>query len=192
MNENFKSDDIRELCKTATMKVGPVESDLANNMARNTAIGKLQDIFTPKTILSILDELESKKEPDNFCKAFETWATACTTPLEDDDEYKTKWRNEFRDHWKFIRLAIHKSCLLDRLIYGNETLRTELCPVHKGRWSGCSFEECEHGCMHGPCVTGWIRNPDDPESTSSGVALVRLQGKSIEMISPSKKEDIGV
>lgn len=51
-----------------------------------------------------------------------------------------------------------KSNALARLIYGDLPLRTEPCPVHKGRWSGCKFdggpEACE--CQYGYDVTGWL------------------------------------
>ena len=85
------------------------------------------------------------------------------------------------------RLAVVKSDLLNRLIYGGEAgpSRTP-CPVHKGKWSGCHFgwpgsvwrnatgespmdedprlrEWWDAGCRcathHGSgCTTGW--NPD--------------------------------
>jgi len=54
---------------------------------------------------------------------------------------------------------VTKSCLLDRLIYGKEKLRTVPCPVHQGKWSGCSFDHppCEY-CYYGSNVTGWVRH----------------------------------
>ena len=74
---------------------------------------------------------------EEFCKAFYTWAEACQTELPTDDEDTKQWRKDFADHWSFIALAVHKSCLLNRLIYGREPLRTEMCLVHKGKWSVC-------------------------------------------------------
>lgn len=110
----------------------------------------------------------------------DTWASACMTALPTDDEYKTEWRKKFGESWQFIRLAISKSCLLDRLIYGGETLRTEQCPEHKGRWSGCKFSgEITCGCGHGICVTGWLKNKNDQESHNSGLAIVTLKGNTI-------------
>jgi hypothetical protein len=64
--------------------------------------------------------------------------------------------------------AIAKSCLLDRLIYGGEQLRKEICPTHKGQWSGCNIsgeKTCE--CQHDTCITGWLPNPGDPKSQAS-------------------------
>jgi hypothetical protein len=101
--------------------------------------------------------------PKPFCDAMEAWANACQTPLATDSEHTTAWREEFRTHWNFLELAIRKSCLLDRLFYGRDTLRTTPCPVHQGKWSGISTEPCPH-CAVGPCAcnTGWL--PVAPES----------------------------
>jgi hypothetical protein len=93
---------------------------------------------------------------EEFCEAFYTWANACQTELPTDDEDQKQWRKEFTHHWDFISVAIHKSCLLDRLIYAREPLRTEMCPRHKGKWSGCVFEKLECGCQFGSNVTGWL------------------------------------
>ena len=116
-------------------------------------------------------------DPTPVCLAMDLWAKACMTDLPTDADYTQEWRQEFREHWNFIRLAISKSCLLDRLIYGGETLRTRMCPLHKGKWGGCTLEECPHGCSHGICITGWIRNPDDPQSGNTGIAIVTAQEK---------------
>ena len=112
-----------------------------------------------------------------FCEAMETWAKACTTELSTDTGHTIQWRREFRTHWEFIQLAIYKSCLLDRLIYGGETLRTEICPEHQGVWCGIPIRDhkpviCPHGCNHGIELTGWIQNTTDPKSEDSGIMLV--------------------
>jgi hypothetical protein len=102
-----------------------------------------------------------------FCQAFLTWANACTTPLETDSTERREWRQEFAEHWKFMELAIYKSCLLDRLIYCREELRTKTCPIHKGTWSGYSLGhppcECAHDLGHNHCHTGWL-----PEESGGG------------------------
>lgn len=58
----------------------------------------------------------------------------------------------------FAFLQISKSSFLDRALYGREPLRTEMCPTHKGKWSGLDFNgEC-------PCsFTGWL--PAKPNET---------------------------
>lgn len=55
----------------------------------------------------------------------------------------------------FTFLQIRKSALLDRLLYVGEALRTEMCPKHKGTWSGVAWSENE-GCEHGCGLTGWL------------------------------------
>lgn len=132
-------------------------------------------------------------DPKQFCNAMDTWAKACMTDLPTDADYKKEWRKKFRESWQFIRLAISKSCLLDRLIYGGETLRTEICPVHHGIWSGCSADALpkECNCRHGICVTGWQRNPGDPGSENSAIMLVKAVAtpeglQAVEKIDPPK------
>jgi len=105
---------------------------------------------------------------ETFCHAMDTWAQVCQEELPTDHEHHRRWRKDFEEHWRFIRLAIAKSCLLDRLIYGGEQLRQEMCPTHQGRWSGCNItgeKPCK--CQHDTCITGWLPNPDDPKSQAS-------------------------
>jgi hypothetical protein len=110
------------------------------------------------------------KEPSyqisQFCKAMDTWANACMTPLPDDDDLQRAWRKKFKAHWQFLRLAIVKSNLLYRLLYAGEELRTEPCPKHKGHWSGCSLDVLTSegivlapsvcACQHEENITGWL------------------------------------
>ena len=73
-------------------------------------------------------------------------------------------------------LAISKSDLLNRLIYGEERGPSQThCPIHKGKWSGCYWwgeiplpkmlqEWWDAGCRchthkGSGCNTGW--NPDE-------------------------------
>jgi hypothetical protein len=110
-----------------------------------------------------------------YCEQFETWVNAYRAGAE--EEGHTKAAEAFRDAWGVLNLAIRKSCLLDRLIYGGETLRKEKCPVHKGHWSGCMVNPCPI-CSHGICQTGWKKNPGDPDSANSGIFIVRTVGAS--------------
>jgi hypothetical protein len=115
-----------------------------------------------------MDEQELRKQGyiriDQFCHAMDTWARVCQQELESDYDHRRRWRKEFGEHWAFIRRAIAKSCLLDRLIYGGETLREKMCPIHKGHWSGCDLDGENCGCAHDSCITGWLQNPGDPKS----------------------------
>ena len=111
---------------------------------------------------------------EKFCEAFYTWAEACQTEPPADDEDKKRWRKEFVHHWDFISIAIHKSCLLNRLIYAREPLRTEMCPQHKGKWSGCVFEKLECGCQSGSNVTGWLK-PSNKQKSSKTSAKIKTR-----------------
>lgn len=56
-----------------------------------------------------------------------------------------------------VRMAIHKSSLLYRMLYCGQPLRTKKCPVHEGRWSGIpGFND---GDMCACELTGWL--PED-------------------------------
>lgn len=90
-----------------------------------------------------------------ICAAFDTWAEA--TGSKD-------WPTRFQ---------AHKSNLLYRLIYLGEPLRTEKCPVHEGRWSGCSWGDA--------LKTGWcdcqkVRTPDGRVGYDSNVCGWLLDG----------------
>lgn len=59
------------------------------------------------------------------------------------------------EHIRHTFLMIRKSNLLDRLLYCGESLRKEMCPEHKGHWTGglANVDTCEYGCQ----LTGWIK-----------------------------------
>ena len=110
----------------------------------------------PEKLEQVLHELrEFFGEPclpaSKYCKALTTWAH-----IQSENE-----KNEqFAQFYRVIENSIYKSCLLDRMIYGGEELRTEPCPVHKGVWSGISFGEGKCECSTGSCActTGWLPN----------------------------------
>lgn len=60
--------------------------------------------------------------------------------------------------WGPLRVAIRKSNLLYRLLYGGEPLRTQPCPEHQGVWSGIGTPD-KPDCPHGCGFTGWLPNP---------------------------------
>jgi len=96
-----------------------------------------------------------------YCATFDAWIGAVGEGADRDG--KDSGNAALYDTLTMARLAVHKSNLLWRLIYGGEQLRTEMCPEHKGRWSGCAWPDsaCPH-CMHGSNVTGWKRGPATP------------------------------
>lgn len=104
----------------------------------------------------------------DVCNILRTWAKAYSAGQPEEHEYKAKAREQFREAWSYVDLQIRKSCLLDRLFFQKEGLRTEPCPIHKGRWSGCAWskpecatEENPMGCMNGSNVTGWLPATED-------------------------------
>ena len=69
-----------------------------------------------------------------------------------------------------LYLPIVKSCLLNRLIYMGEPLRSRMCPVHRGHWVGYAMggDQCE--CSLGSAdITGWL--PEGPLSLDQKIAL---------------------
>ena len=76
-----------------------------------------------------------KEQRQHYCNSFQTWVRLMTEREEDVDSSDDT--RQFATAAWTIELAVHKSCLLDRMIYGGEYPSKTPCPVHKGRWSGC-------------------------------------------------------
>jgi hypothetical protein len=96
----------------------------------------------------------------DVCNTLRMFARIFCTPLPTDDEYKKKERAEHYEHFSKVDLAISKSSLLDRLFFQDEGVRTEPCPEHKGRWSGCAWDSPGCACRNGANVTGWLPLPE--------------------------------
>lgn len=91
-----------------------------------------------------------------YCAAFAAWAEALRvrasredSPHDENLEHVAQLVND-----SGLQLAIAKSSMLGRLIYGGEELRTQPCPEHEGAWSGVGM--CSHGCD----LTGWLPAED--------------------------------
>lgn len=118
-------------------------------------------------------------DTEQFCAKMDEWADLmCAKP-----NNRIGSAPEFASAWRVVRLAIHKSCLLSRTLYGGEKPSQTPCPVHKGVWvgihhgwpntfwSGRPIEESplmrkwyDAGCRcayhkHCECTTGW--QPDE-------------------------------
>jgi hypothetical protein len=112
-----------------------------------------------------------------YCAALGLWASALRMKVdraekaaaaEPESEYckdDLKQATEFANEVGHVFLMIGKSNLLSRLIYEGESLRTTMCPEHKGRWSGCVWHEDaskDCACQRtqsggvGSNVTGWL------------------------------------
>lgn len=100
------------------------------------------------------------------CDILRTWATLYGTDLPTDAAYKRDERQRFRDAWDTVELAISKSNMLARMFFSGDGIRGTPCPIHEGRWSGCSTEtpcatqEYPYGCFWGCNITGWLPNPE--------------------------------
>ena len=90
---------------------------------------------------------------NQYCRALETWAD-CIVKLneQEKEEYRYYQGQDYYKHLHHIMLDIQKSNLLWRLIYCDQELRTEPCPLHKGHWSGYTWEGCIYGCGE----LGWL------------------------------------
>jgi hypothetical protein len=159
----------------------------AGNIDREDAKEQLAYLLDLRDDSDFCEEATGKKPDEYFkpfsygpllrlsdvCNTLRLWARTFCTPLPTDDEHKRKERAEYYEHFSRVDLAISKSCLLDRLFFqDNETVRTEPCPEHKGRWSGCNWDSPGCACRNGSNVTGWLPSPeaegyvDNPEPES--------------------------
>ncbi len=110
----------------------------------------------------------------NFCRAMQLWMD-CIVKNNTDPTLTRNGINHGREYFEFLRqmsIDIRKSNLLGRLLYAKEPLRTRMCPLHKGHWSGEAmfFEKCRHLCDG----TGWLRErPEDGGYT--GIKIISTE-----------------
>ena len=76
------------------------------------------------------NQIDTQDSPDRFCKKMREWAALMVNAERVSDG------SRFAQAWQEVELAISKSCLLSRTLYGNENPSETPCPVHKGKWSG--------------------------------------------------------
>lgn len=100
-----------------------------------------------------------------YCSALREWKEVIgkRDGYADTEEINGQHVRTFYGLIRSVFLEISKSCLLLRLLYDGESIRTEPCPIHKGTWSGCAFndpgcfsKDYPQGCMAGSNVTGWL------------------------------------
>jgi hypothetical protein len=95
-----------------------------------------------------------------FCDFLKQWARLYGEPQKEERyEGENEARAKLHGMVNHVFLQIQKSNLLWRTVYCGEEIRTEPCPIHKGRWSGCNIPEetqCKGACMSGNNVTGWL------------------------------------
>ncbi len=84
---------------------------------------------------------------------------------------KLRAYEKMNEHVHRAFLAIGKSNLLARILYSGEKMRTQMCPEHKGRWTG--IEWADNACPHKCQLTGWIQEQDDVGKPLPGVYAVQ-------------------
>lgn len=104
-----------------------------------------------------------KAENERTAKAWEDYRSAKKTcaPMDErgylmDDLLAAE---DMQDAVSRTFLQITKSNLLYRLLYRGEKLRTQMCPEHKGTWSG--LEGPDSSCPHRCQMTGWVQDTVD-------------------------------
>ena len=116
--------------------------------------------------------LKAKLDAGETKISFETKLRDRVSTWDRDVEQEFKVACDTSKQIDFVFMQIAKSNLLARLLYEGESLRTEPCPVHKGFWSGCAWNENpEDDCAcqrvqgsdaTGSNVTGWL--PGEPHT----------------------------
>jgi hypothetical protein len=102
-------------------------------------------------------------------------------PVTDVCDAMTAWGEATGLHRWPTQLEAMKSCLLARLVYLGEPVRTEMCPRHQGHWSGCRFDYSPEGAcdcqkvltlegevVYGSNVTGWLLDGNPPVTPPEG------------------------
>ena len=129
------------------------EDAFAHRMALRMLLGRLGDY--PRLHVDVLEEIRQERlakltEPQpikTWCDEFEQIAKTWIEDGPDPDSQQKRRRSVTT-----LRMAIHKSDLLYRLIYMGEKLRVYPCPLCKGEWQ---FQCYAHLCGG----TGWLPNP---------------------------------
>ena len=110
----------------------------------------------------------------NFCRAMSIWMD-CILKNNTDSSLLRATPNHGHRYFGFLEevyVDIRKSNLLARLLYGEEPVRSRMCPIHKGHWDGDAmfFKKCPHLCDG----TGWLRERPGDEGFS-GFKVVTTQ-----------------
>ena len=123
----------------------------------------------------------------DFCKTIGTWMD-CIVKNNTDPALKQGGAGHGKQYYEFLnqmRIDIRKSNLLGRLFYAKEPLRTRICPLHKGHYSGQAmfFEKCPHLCDG----TGWLRERSE-DGGYTGIEIMevetRMEGRELQIKNP--------
>lgn len=124
-----------------------------------------------------------------FCHAVETWMDCIVKNNTDPELSESGYHGrDYHQSLAQMRIDIRKSNLLGRLLYAKEPLRTRMCPIHKGHWSGDAmfFHPCPHLCDG----TGWLRERQVDGGYTGGISIreARLDGKTLKIKDPHTGE----
>jgi hypothetical protein len=138
--------------------------------------------MTDERAAEMLQELRTHfKEPvfpmSHFCDSMRSWFECIVQNntnqelIVDPKHPEYQHGHEYHGLLRRLEIDITKSNLLWRLLYGGQQVRKTKCPEHKGHWSGCAPEPCEHGCSNGLDITGWIPEPEDVDRPKDSALL---------------------
>ena len=130
------------------------------------------------------------QKTEEYCDKFREWAKVMHEAYRECEERKKAGEEplypqgeDFIAHLDAVMLAIAKSSLLNRTVYGGQKPRTEKCPLHRGHWSGLSPQRpdytrwgnstpCE--CWDGWEASGWIPEVPVEDFIGNQPRLVRM------------------
>lgn len=150
MNDKLSDDEVKDMLGRLARHFGEPVMPIGQYCA---ALRLWHSALTQK-----VERLQAAKDRgEKTIAASAVWGRDVETTLRD--------ARDFADKVSFVFLQISKSNLLARLLYSGESLRSELCPVHQGFWSGCTWhDKDEDNCacqrmQDGSIdsnVTGWL------------------------------------
>jgi hypothetical protein len=134
------------------------------------------------------DAIRHNNEDPSMLETFD-FLDAARTPKTRINKPEHQHGHAYYKELGHINIDIAKSYLLARLLYEDQPLRTEKCPVHKGHWEGQT--QLMRGCTYGCDGSGWLKTPD---MVQEALARFRKHSKLTdeEVIAKAKAGDLPV
>jgi hypothetical protein len=151
-----------------------MNSKIRNDAEAQELLAKLEDYYHQPVL-----PLRS------FCKAIETWME-CIIKNNTEPElvrHDLESGRRYYKHLPQLKIDIRKSNLLGRLLFAKESLRSKMCPKHKGHWDGRAmfFEKCPHDCGG----TGWLKERSS-DSGYTGMSITLVDNDTVRKALKSK------
>lgn len=147
-----------------------MNSKIRNDAEAQELLAKLEDYYQ-QPVLPL----------HSFCKAIETWMECIIKNNTEPELVRGEGGSGYRyyKHLGQLRIDIRKSNLLGRLLYAKEPLRSRMCPIHKGHWSGDAmfFNKCPHECDG----TGWLRERKS-DGGYTGISITLVDNDTVQKI----------